>query len=264
MQIDLNGLTFSGPDTIAAGRWKCLELRGWDSPEQRQVILEATGRHGGRIPDGTYATRKMVLVGKAFAKPGYSADDLQAELARVTDLVTKSALLTVHEAIPKRCRVHRAGSPDVTRPTNTRIEFAVPLVAADPVKYSTVLVQTTLNVGAGSRYGDILIPNAGDFPIEPEEITIHGDGKPPITITRRDVGDTVRLTVGLGSGRYVIDPQQRNVKFGPGGSERHRYRYVARGPQWPVVPPGGSSWRFRRASTTGSMIVNTYSRGGWI
>lgn len=263
MRVDLNGQAFSGLDTDEMARWICQSLDGWDSPQVRQTILQATGRHGGRMSGSYYGTRPMVLAGKALAKNGHTADELADHLAAVTDLVTSSGLLTVHEQAPKRCRVFRAGESRIARPTNTRIEFSIPLVAVDPIKYSTTLTETTITVGSGDRQNAETVPNGGEFPIEPEEIIVSGSGKPPLSLIRLDRGHRIRLLRNLADGRYVIDPQDRHVRYGPVDAERHRYRYVGNDPRWFTIPPGGTLIRARRASTTGTMTVKVYTRDGW-
>lgn len=264
MRVDLDELAFSGADTHPMARWKCTSLTGWDSPDVRRTLDEATGRDGARMPAGYHGPRKMILVGKAYAKAGYDASDLANELSRLTNLVRSTGLLVVHEAAQaKQCRVGRADSPIIERPTNSRIEFSIPLLAPDPVKYSTVERETVITVTAGNQSATGLLPNDGETDVEPHEITIAGSGVPPITLTQVGRAKLIRLSRGLSGNRYVIDPQDRQVRYGPSGDEKNAYRFAA-GSSWWTIAPGGITIRARRRSTSGTTTVTVRHRDGWL
>ena len=139
MRYTLNGLVFDpdlGPDANGF-EWIINELEGWDSPEMRLQLLNPTAVHGAVIGQSLYGPRPMTASGWIGVpdEPGFWA--ARNILATATNLVTASADLVVHEAVPKKCRVQRADKLRMrNHPDVLVVEFAIPLIAVDPRKYA--------------------------------------------------------------------------------------------------------------------------------
>lgn len=136
--VTLGDITFNaGPDGDG-DRFTCGEVMGWYAPSVELVVIERPLSAGGVIAHSRLASRALSVVGHAsgttIANGFRAASKIEA---LVTMLVDSEQLLTVDEG-PEvlGLMVRAASAPDIRRAGPYAIEFAIDLIATDPIKAS--------------------------------------------------------------------------------------------------------------------------------
>jgi hypothetical protein len=231
--------------------WLINKLEGWDGPDvQGGGVIPKSGDHGAVSAPQYYAARQLTLTLTAMAATQAQRDvarGLLQEAIPVSDLAT----LTYNEPVPKQVQVRRSGKVTETYTDLCAVQFTVGLVAPDPRKYGTTLMDTgainaspTTGIGivfpvtfpitfpAQPPGGSVLITNAGTFETRPV-ITITGPVTGP-SLVNATTGQTVswsQLSLGA-TDVLVADFNARQAQL------NGVYRPADLGSSWWVLPPG--------------------------
>lgn len=249
MRIDLGDLSFN--TLVADGNgthWIITHpdgLEGWDSPSLRQSFQDPAIKHGTVLTESLLGSRSLILRGivKAPSEAAYwvAYNDL---LGQVNNLITDIDLV-VHEPTPKQMGVLRGGQPRV-RPIGVgAFDFEVPLLARDPLKYSTTEQQVA--VGASST---VTCTNAGNFTTGPR-VTTTSSGT--VVLQNNRTGQRI-TTESLPSGT-VLDFAARTVYTG----STNRYTSLTPDSVWWELQPGANN-----IQNTGSASVSVVYRAAWL
>ena len=117
--------------------WVCTDIDGWwtlSSPEFPQ--FDRYDQDGEHEVTGRYQARDMILTGVFVPKKPGDVAGPRDRLVRAADLVRRGAWLRSSEDPTKAAWVRLNGRPDIrTVNARGRTEFAIPLRAADPLRY---------------------------------------------------------------------------------------------------------------------------------
>lgn len=203
LRVDLGGVEFNSGNPDADGNvWWMTEFDGWDSPDLRQVLVEPTGQHGSHIASATFAARAIVIGGVVKSPTQEAFWQAYSKVSAITNHLHSTIDMTVQE-IPytKRLAVARGGRPR-KQIRVAHIEFELPLLAPDPLKYNN------------DESSDVLpgtIANAGDFETYPLlTLTAGGD----YTIINTTQGAGASLVIEGAPAGAVVDMRKRTVELG--------------------------------------------------
>jgi len=135
--VTLGGLTFNdGPDSdgdeFAVG-----EIAGWDGPVVEQISVERPLSDGAVVVRGRRTARALSVAGHASGSTIENGFRARRKLeAAIDSLVTADGTLAVDEGSETySLTVRLAGQPNTRQAGPYGIEFDIPLIAADPVKF---------------------------------------------------------------------------------------------------------------------------------
>ena len=246
-KVTLNGIDFDDTADSDGIIWSWTSLDGWwDSPDVRLETSEfhpdglsyTVGRHNGRA---------IVLSGYAAIPEGSPALWFTAArtLAAACNIVRTAAVLYVDEPIPTRASVRRSTRYRVRRVGELRgMEFDVPLLAADPRKYSQTLhsnIDASLT-GAGLGPDDATIVNAGTDDTWPT-LTIDGPATNPRVRNVTDNSKYVQWIGTLGAGDTIVF-NLRNRSLELNGVDD--ISNLDTGSTWWRLKPGSNTVRYTR------------------
>lgn len=175
MHVTLDTLTFDGTPDADGIRWRLEWLEGWDSPAVRFNETPTPLQDGTSLGVIRYGSRSLVLRGTAEGTTIEHLHLAAQRLSALAALTRTDGILSVDETPPKFCTVRLGDRIRTRRHGGYSITFELPLVAADPRKYSTALYTTTFTVNAGGTVAaPQMINNAGTFSSPPVWARIAG------------------------------------------------------------------------------------------
>lgn len=134
--ITLGTLTFNAGPDVDGDRFVIGEIAGWESAGVEQTGLERPLSDGAIVGRGRRTSRAVTLVGHASSNTLTGMWRARRKLAAACDaLVAASGTLSVDEgSATYALTVRLAGAVDTRQAGPYGVEFAINLVAADPVK----------------------------------------------------------------------------------------------------------------------------------
>lgn len=136
--VTLGGLTFNaGPDSDG-DRFVIGEIAGWDGSGVEQISVERPISDGAVMAHGRRTSRPLSLSGHASGSTIEDGFRARRKLeAAIDSLITVDGTLAVNEGpVTSSLTVRLAGQPNTRQLAgNYGIEFDIPLIAANPVKF---------------------------------------------------------------------------------------------------------------------------------
>lgn len=241
-------------DTDSSGvDWFVHQLEGWDSADVRLDLASRVNQHGSYDGQIYYDARKMTLEGTYLADTIAARREAEARFQALTSDLDYATLSVDEPPYFRQIHVKRAGR--ITRVIGTdgrRVRYTLPLIAADPRRYSQteyvndvflppaagggVVYAATwpLNFGASDPGGQLVVNNQGDIETFPN-MWIYGPIVNPtiwnqttnqlmsfaITVVAGDflyIGTTDRVVFlnDTASRRYTLAPDSKWINFRPG------------------------------------------------
>jgi hypothetical protein len=252
--MHLGGIDFNTGTVIDNAQWWITDLIGWDSPELRISQADLTSIHGIALGDTTWAGRSVSLVGVAKTTGGEigfwnARNSLMKKLQISTDLTLQvdekpiAKVLTVRLAGPIRMSLN---------PGN--FQFEIPLVAPDPVKYSTVTSSSTVYGDYYDPLNSYAINNNGSFETYPVIQVITGGFNIVIgNRTLMTVGKTDESVVPPG---LVFNHLPDNITI---DMKKHTLTYADGISYYFALVQSKSSWWHLAPGTN---VINVASSGG--
>jgi hypothetical protein len=210
--------------------WHVDTFEGWDGPDVRHDMREISGIMGGSVGEWIYGPRPMTIKGWCWSPTESKMWQARQRLATITDCVTKDALLGVTEGNFGNfvCFIRRTGRLMMDTKTSQAFQFTIPIIAADPRKYSINTVTNNIAVP-----GHTNVTNVGTAPIDPiihvnsgitfAYFTNVTDFNKSVAITGFGAGNTMeirfkeRMVLLNGVPRYdLLKPETRWWQLQPG------------------------------------------------
>jgi hypothetical protein len=185
--IQINGLTLNTIDEDGVV-WVCTDIDGWwnlatpDIPDIPRGLDD--GSYGVR---GRWTARSLTLTGSILVPDASYTAAARERLMEAVNLVYDGGWLKVDEVPTKAAFVRLAGQPQIANVNRRgRIDFSIPLRAADPIKYEWTTnldndgyKTVTLTSGSAS------LPNAGNASVA-AVFELTGPMTAPIVISNTD------------------------------------------------------------------------------
>jgi hypothetical protein len=185
--IQINGLTLNTIDEDGVV-WVCTDIDGWwnlatpDIPDIPRGLDD--GSYGVR---GRWTARSLTLTGSILVPDASYTAAAREKLMEAVNLVYDGGWLKVDEVPTKAAFVRLAGQPQIANVNRRgRIDFSIPLRAADPIKYEWTTnldndgyKTVTLTSGSAS------LPNAGNASVA-AVFELTGPMTAPIVISNTD------------------------------------------------------------------------------
>jgi Phage tail protein len=282
LRTEIAGLTWGVADD-AGVRWGA-RLDGWNTrPAPKGDLPVLDGLPGSAAVPRFYGPRPLTLTGLVVAPT--AADAVAAneavELA-LTPGAVRDLELVVYESPPKRLAVRVDGPIDTPWVSAVAFTVSAPLIAPDPLKYSTDRFSTftgpraTSTSGrtyptrypygygtsiAGAAGGEFTLVNLGTQPV-PVVFRIDGPTPAGATVSIPATGEALTVGAALLAGHWVtLDTRLRQVIYDGVTSRRE---WLSPGYDWMTIPPGETVVRFTVPSgTTGRLTVLDFS-GAWL
>jgi hypothetical protein len=199
--IQINGLTLNTIDEDGVV-WVCTDIDGWwnlatpDIPDIPRGLDD--GSYGVR---GRWTARSLTLTGSILVPDASYTAAAREKLMEAVNLVYDGGWLKVDEVPTKAAFVRLAGQPQIANVNRRgRIDFSIPLRAADPIKYEWTTnldndgyKTVTLTSGSAS------LPNAGNASVA-AVFELTGPMTAPIVISNTDaaaVTKSIRIVTTL-------------------------------------------------------------------
>lgn len=222
--ISLDGYPLTG--VTREGIWKRLgELEGWfDSPDQKRSNESKPRGDGNYQTPINYESRLITFNGRVVSRSHGYLHESAERLASLLFRGGKSFVVQGHGAT-QWALVDPRGKTSITFPTDTRMEFQIPLEAIDPFKYGEFR-KFSASVGA-----DAAVFHRGNAPAFPYVVV---SGSMPGGYTLTVAGSSVVVTEPLTSGvSHTVDFRKRRLYKGStpvrGGLSTASYALVERG-----------------------------------
>lgn len=222
--ILLDGFPLTGP--AREGVWKRIgELEGWfDSPDSKRKSVSRENGDGNYASEVNYESRLITFTGRVTSKNHGYLHEASNLVAALPGRGGKQFVVKGHGPTQEAI-VDPRGKVAITFPTDTRMEFQIPLEAVDPFKYGE---RRTVAVASGASE---TVFHRGTVDAWPS-ITVSGSMPDGYTITLG--GQAVSVPMGVTSGEsHRIDYRRRrlyiNGSLFMGGFGSENFRPVPRG-----------------------------------
>lgn len=256
--------------------WYVEVIDGWDGADVRLPTQERAFADGLYVDPGWYGGRQLTVPGVAIAADPGGVEAARAKLGQVADLLAEAGTLIVGETVPKQADVHLRDRV-TTEEAGPALIFAIPLLAADPLKYATALSSATVGLpsssggltfpavfpvafGTSGPGGILVAANTGTRATSPV-VSIAG----PVTNPRLehiDQGRTFTVAIDLAAGdTLAVDMRARTVILN--GTASRRANVVA-GSRWFDLDPGDNQIRFAADSYDPAASMTLEWRSAWI
>lgn len=243
--ILLDGFPLTG--IAREGVWKRLgELEGWfDSPDPKRKSVQRENGDGNYPSEINYESRLITFAGRVTSKNHEYLHEAGNRLVALPGRGGKQFVVKGHGPTQEAI-VDPRGKVSITFPTDTRMEFQIPLEAVDPFKYGE---RRYKSVASGSS--DTVF-HRGTVDAWPK-VTVSGSMPDGYTVTID--GQAVSVPMGIPSGvTHTIDYRRRRLYIngelfmGAFGSQNFR-----------SIPPGlRTSVSLSAPSGSGSAGVTVY------
>jgi hypothetical protein len=151
--IDLDDLQLDRVDEYG-GLWNVTEFQGRGSPPTSIDFTQRTRGHGAWV-GGRYWAAKPYTISGAY-EGGSELDRFAAEQRLLQTISTRDVLMTMHEEIDRQTTVVLNGEITIDAVNPFAFTFQLPLIAADPFRYSTTLHE--LSTGLPKQTGGLVFP----------------------------------------------------------------------------------------------------------
>lgn len=265
-------LTLFGVDPVSMATFYVESIDGWDGTDHKVTTVPRAYDHGSYDPIVYYAERHLTLnvhvLGADLAGRRQGEARLKATLSGLSGTV-----LRVQEPPFDRYLTVWTNGPITTTKTGSASIMSVPLLATDPVRYSTTPSSVPLTLPSaggtwgypygypygygGGTSGSTIITNQGDVTVWPE-LWITGPVTNPV-VENVTTGETLTLSLTLSSNDYLhIQGRDEIVSLNDNASRRSA---VAAGSLFPTLPAGDSLWQFRASTFTAAALTVAYNDG---
>jgi hypothetical protein len=158
--ISINGLTLNSVDANGVV-WVVTDITNWWQPASAEIPDVPRGLDDGSYDvRGRWVARSMELKGSILVPDSSYVEVARKKLIDTFNLVYTGAWLTVNESTPKTAYVRLNGQMEIENVNaRGRINFVVPLKAADPLKYDWDTDDTTYGYTAYGFYNLLTNPN---------------------------------------------------------------------------------------------------------
>lgn len=265
--------------------WWATAVEGWEAPDVTPVSLPRVGRHGVWVAPSWFRARMVNLKGVLVAPTLADAQRARAYLVALANFTVSTGKLVVWEAEPTVIEVRLAGriKTDWDKSFGKHVEFEIPLLAADPRRYSfeeQSLTFGTVVTPPDSEGGGFELPLSFPFDFGMAEGTITGGSvaevggtittppkfkfRGPCTapaITNQTTAQTWRYTGSLAAGETLdVDVDTALVLL---NGTANRYWLVDQSSVWWLLQPGTNVLSYT-AEGTGSGDVTVTWRDAWL
>lgn len=207
--VVLNGLVINGFGVSAAtdtygSKWMLTDdIDGWDSPDSRTGLSAKTGSDGAFFGEGALSGRPLVMRGITKCNSAGNYWKSRRLLEQTTNLLHTSALMTVDEIdYVLGVQVKRAGRVRMKLSGSSQFSWEIPLIAADPFKYSQTQV-TGVSIPATVAHAG----NATAYPV----ITVTTVSASDVVITNDSLTGDPAIVIRDAVNGMVINPKRRSL-----------------------------------------------------
>ena len=164
--IRINGLTLNTIDEYDV-LWVCTDIEGWWNLAPSEIPDIPRG-----LDDGSYdvrgrrSARAMSLIGSIIPQRPEDAPAARQRLMEAIDLTYTGGWLYVDEDPTKATYVRLSGQPQIANVNRRgRIDFSIPLKAADPIKYSWNDALLSEGYNSATLTSGTQVTNIGNTPV---------------------------------------------------------------------------------------------------
>lgn len=256
--------------------WVLNDIQGWGSPASTVQVVQKPRSSGGWAGPGYLPARSVSLTGTVDAPSTSALSDALDRLSAACTLTDTT--LTVNEGGRTRtCTVRRQGEVLVTMTSALAATWSVQVVALDPRKYGSAVIQSTAlpSVSGGTTWpitypltftgvtnsGTLSIPNAGNI-TAPVVVRIDGPVTGPI-VTHIGSGTSLVFSssLTLAAGEFLLVDMEKRSVLANGQTSRAGY-VTSRG--WFGADPGANQYGFNAQTfNAGALMTVTVPSGAW-
>ncbi|MGO2938565.1 MAG: hypothetical protein ACTICQ_13465 [Glutamicibacter arilaitensis] len=200
--ILLDGFPLTGP--AREGVWKRLgELEGWfDSPDPKRKSVQRENGDGNYPSEIHYESRLITFTGRVTSKNHKYLHEAGNRLVALPGRGGKQFVVKGHGPTQEAI-VDPRGKVSITFPTDTRMEFQIPLEAVDPFKYGERRFKSVASGASDTVF------HRGTVEAWPS-VTVSGSMPDGYTVTIG--GQSVSVPMGIPSGAtHTIDYRRRRL-----------------------------------------------------
>jgi hypothetical protein len=253
--------------------WVCTDVDGWwGHPEPDMRDMQRGFGDGSYEARGRWSARDITLEGTFLCPSPSLVANARDTLVRAANLVYTGAWLRTYEDPPRASYVRLAGKPSIrTVNARGRVEFSIPLRAADPVKYEWddsdpegySIVEIPCRNAATGATGNGVVTNIGNTDVS-AIFEIQGPLTSPASLQNLTRQELILVIDSLTAGEYLeIDTYDRTVALD--GSIEGTRSIIETLVDWIQLSPGSNSISFVDESNANSTaVLRVYYRSGWI
>lgn len=256
------------------------ECSGLDSAETRESAAERTEQDGAIQGDNWYGKRAIILGGELLVSGTIARNEAAARVMRASNAMRKDATLIWTPDGGEQVFVKVRRSQRTTIAGNWNKKFQIPLTAADPRIYSTLLTTGTVSAaaateagrsynkkfnyiyGATAANGVLFVTNNG-WGESPPIIRVYGPGINP-SLINNTTGQSINLTYTLTSAEEYLELDffNRTIKL-QGTSNRYSAMQFATS-EWWYLQPDQNEIRLAYSSFSAGAKMEIFYRDAWV